>query len=548
MFGDMDRQHDKGCYSYETQMAEEVNELLNDLKSSLHNCEPRRIGDKLLDFLLCLIRAARKLGSRVFDWFILVNQELFCDVILICAAIAQKQVLDQVRLSEPMRRFDYHTFYNLNKDVDLRNMSLVYYIIDYVRTFNDWGVGGLQDFWKKLSNTLLPSHWWQSMLRYLTTVLPHIHGGSWIVLYQARRYLKAWRTFGDYRRSMNPSPNKLNEVVKTHAAKALLDVYQTENAARYRVLLNSADRKRVAAKHLDTTNSRYLKFDRLVNLQQLDRRTRQNVVRECQQFWAHDEIVKLKRWLDDGLPAVHLVRGMFHFSGLCMYPSSRLIDKFLRAALKTKSGLDGDEVVGNYLEYAIGRPQIRTPVKVFDFFSLDGISFPHLCILCPMLSRENTCLVQKKFNDLTKYGYKYNLWKNYKSFLRYGFRVNVNSLSTSKHLKSTIRTFIKGTLPKMEKDQSVFLYAHLTNCHRLSELPLKIIFQFHGIDRSYEYAREKMEKKRQKYALQQKRYLERKGRKIDNDNKGSSPRNCIEQSTLTTMYQKVITLLSEIQG
>lgn len=218
--------------------------------------------------------------------------------------------------------------------------------------------------------------------------------------------MKTCRTFGDFQRSVNPTPSKIDEVVKTHAAKALLDIYHTENAARYRILLNSPERKRVVAKNLQNHNSRYHSNTiHSVVLQLLPRAKRQNVVRECQRFWAQDEIAKVERWMDEGLPAIDLARGMFHYSRICMYPSSRMINKFLLSAFK-KSGLDGDAIVGHLGD---SFSSSRTPVKVFEFFSQDGISNTHLHILGPMLSRENTNLVQQKFNDLTKYGYKHNI-------------------------------------------------------------------------------------------------------------------------------------------
>lgn len=131
----------------------------------------------------------------------------------------------------------------------------------------------------------------------MTTASPHIHGGSWIVLTHARSHLRNFRTFSDFRR-MNPNPSKLDDVVKTYAAKALLDTFQTENAARYRLLLNSQERKRVIAKNLNNTYSpHYLNTLHSVNLSQLPRGTRQNIVHECQRFWAHDEIEKIKRWI-----------------------------------------------------------------------------------------------------------------------------------------------------------------------------------------------------------------------------------------------------------
>lgn len=496
---------------FEIQMVEKVNAITSDLITTPPSFKPRKVGDKLLDFLLCLIRAARKLGHRVFEWFSKINKEQFCNVVIMWATIAQKQTLDQVRLGGPMRPFDEDTVYDFHKGVDLRNLSIVYHLIDYIGTFDAWSLENLK---KTLDDILSSSNQSQRLLRYMTTASPHIHGGSWIVLSQARSYLRTFRTFGEFRR-MNPESSKIDEAVKTYAAKALLDTFQTQNAARYRMLLNSSERKRVVAKNLNNSHSRhYLNTLHSVNLQQLPRGKRQTIVNECHRFWAHDETDKIKRWMDEGLPAVDLARGMFYFNRLCMYPSSRMINTFLTAAAKTTSGIDGDAIIG-HLESFVGpvHSQLRTPVKVFQFFSQDGISSPHLHILGPVLSRDNTNLVQQKFNDFTKYGYKHNLWKNYKSFLRYGFKVNVQELHIKEHLKKMIVTFLTKSLPEEIKDRSVYLYAHLKKFHNLSELPLTIIFQFDGIHRWYEYARSRMELKRQKSVMQQERYKELKGRK-----------------------------------
>jgi len=150
---------------------------------------------------------------------------------------------------------------------------------------------------------------------------------------------------------------------------------------------------------------------------------------------------------------------------------------------------------------------------VFEFFSLDGISSIHLHILGPMLSRENTNLVQEKFNDLRKCGYKHNLWKNYKSFLRYGFQVNVHHLNIKEHLKKMIVSFLTKALPQEVKNRAIYLYAHLKSTHQLSELPLTIIFEFGGIHHLFWYARTRMEHKRKKSAVHQQKFLERKARK-----------------------------------
>jgi len=71
--------------------------------------------------------------------------------------------------------------------------------------------------------------------------------------------------------------------------------------------------------------------------------------------------------MDEGLKPVDIARGLFRFSNLCLYPSSRMIDNFLVAAHKTPYRLDGDAIIG-HSEHQVGLIDMRTPVKVFEYF------------------------------------------------------------------------------------------------------------------------------------------------------------------------------------
>jgi len=82
MSEDLNKNDDAKWAIYEAKMASKIDELTSDLITTLPNSKPRRVGDKLLDFLLCLIRVAGKLGRRDFAWFSQVNQEQFCNGIL----------------------------------------------------------------------------------------------------------------------------------------------------------------------------------------------------------------------------------------------------------------------------------------------------------------------------------------------------------------------------------------------------------------------------------------------------------------------------------
>ena len=53
------------------------------------------------------------------------------------ATIAQKQLHDQVRPGGPMRTLAKDTAIDIDDGVDLRNLSIVYHIIDYFGTFEE---------------------------------------------------------------------------------------------------------------------------------------------------------------------------------------------------------------------------------------------------------------------------------------------------------------------------------------------------------------------------------------------------------------------------
>jgi len=509
----LDSDREDALTIYETKMAEKVNKLIGDLMRILPKSNHKRVGDKLVDFILCLTSIAQKLGSRIFGWFIKVNRQQFCDVMILLTAISQRQLLDQLRREDTMGRSQQDSN-DFDKHADFRNMSLVFHVIDYVVTFDDWGLG---DLVRKLDWILSSSKNSQRILHYMVKASPHIHGGSWIALTQARSYLKICRTFGDFRRLMNPTRHKFDEVIRTHAEKALLDIYHTENALRFRALLNNPDRQQIVAKTLKICHTRpYLSTLYCVDLQELPRNKRKAIVSECNRFWAQDEVQKLKRWLDEGLPGIALARGMFHLSGLGMYPSARMINAFLNTASKTKSGLDGDAIIGCTM-HSLGSSPLRKAVKIWEFFSQDGISFTHLHMLGPVLSLANTKLVQQRFSNLTKYGYKCSLLNNYKSFLRYGFQVEVDKLKIKEDLRKVIATFTRKALPLEVRNRSLYLYSHLTNCYHLSDLPLQLVFQYEGIDHLFKFVRANLEKRREKILLRRQQYRERVDRKTELD-------------------------------
>jgi len=91
--------------------------------------------------------------------------------------------------------------------------------------------------------------------------------------------------------------------------------------------------------------------------------------------------------------------------------------------------------------------------------------------------------------------------------------VNVDQLHIKEHLKKMIVSFVTKALPQEVKNRAIYLYAHLKISHKLSELPLTIIFEFDGIHHWYEYARARMEHKRKKSVLHQQKCEERKARK-----------------------------------
>ena len=54
MSGDLNKKDDAWCAIYEAKMAAKINELTSDLITTLPNFEPRKVGDKLLDYLYVL--------------------------------------------------------------------------------------------------------------------------------------------------------------------------------------------------------------------------------------------------------------------------------------------------------------------------------------------------------------------------------------------------------------------------------------------------------------------------------------------------------------
>jgi len=111
--------------------------------------------------------------------------------------------------------------------------------------------------------------------------------------------------------------------------------------------------------------------------------------------------------MKEGLRPVDLARGMFRFSYLCMYPTSRMIDIFLMEAFKTPHGLDGDAIVG-HIEEEDDFTRLWIPVNAFQYLCMNNVSCTYINILGPSLSQANSQFVQRKFNDFTKYGYQNN--------------------------------------------------------------------------------------------------------------------------------------------
>jgi len=484
-------------------LARKVDRLCSELVLTMPYQKPLRIGDILVKLLLVLIRAARKFGIKAFKWFDRVNKEQFCNVIIMWATITQKHLLYQ---SRGHSRFAYPMF-KIQGGPDPRNLALVYHTIDFIGTFDSWH---LDDLVKTLNAILSSSQQSQRILRFMTSATPHIHGGSWMLMTKSRATLKNYRTFSDVQRSKNLTPEMMDKVVKEYATKAALDLFQTENAAQYRMLLNSTERKSLVAKCLRWGYNPHT-YDE-VNLLHLANGKRMQVVGQTQPLWDNYIIPKLKRWMDHGVEPIELARGLYHYSNIGMYPSRGVVNAFLAAADKTEAGIDGDAEIGQMKQH-VGTTRRRVPVTVLEYFLLEGISAKNLYILGPTLSKENSELVQQKFNRLWKLGYDRKKWKNYRSLLLYGFEINVDRLNIKLQVKESLKEFINQKRPLEVRDRAVYLYYLLKVVCNISDLPINTIFEYDGVTEHIVAARARLEYKRKKRIAMSKRNYWRRRRK-----------------------------------
>jgi len=314
---------------------------------------------------------------------------------------------------------------------------------------------------------------------------------------KSRLALRNNRTFSEVQRSMNLKPEKMDEVVREYATKAALDLFQTENAAQYRILLNNMERRNFVAMCLPYQfGHRAMRYDE-VNLNYLPNGKRMQVVRKTQPFWDSNIIPKLQSWMDHGVEPIEIARGLYHFSNIGMYPSKAVVNAFLEAANKTKTGIDGDAEIGRTKQH-VGPTRRLVSVTVLEYFLLEGISANNLYILGPTLSRENNELVQQKFNRLWKLGYRSKKWKYYRSLLRYGFKINVDQLIIKNHVKTSLKEFISRKHPRVMKSRATYLYYHLKVVCNISDLPITTIFAYDGSAEYIVEVRKRLEVKRVK--------------------------------------------------
>jgi len=473
-------------------LARKVDSISSEIVLTMPYQKSDKIGDSLLRLLLVLIKAARKLGIKAFKWFNRVNKEQFSNVIIMWATILQKKLVQKSRENSRWPS----TKYMKDGGPNPRNLAMVYHTIDFIGTCDSWRLDNLL---KTLNAILSSSQQSQRILRYMSSASPHIHDGSWVMMMKSRSALKrkSNRTFSDVKESMNLTPEMLDHVVKDYATKSLLDLYQTENAAEYRKLLNNIERWHLVSRCLPNQYKTYGSKYNKVNLFHLSRGKRTLVVEATRKFWDLSTVTKMQMWMDQGVEPIELVRGLLHFSTLGMYPCERLVDAFLQAARNTCAGIDGDDEIGQMVQQIRGRRR-RKSVSVLEYFLLDGISAKNLYILGPTLSRENNELVQSKFNKLWKIGYGYQKITNYRSLLQYGFKVNVGRLTIKNQLKKDLKGFINRKNPREVKERAVFLYYCLKMTCNMSELPITVIFLYAGISEHILFARNRLESKRLK--------------------------------------------------
>jgi len=433
-----------------------------------------------------------------------------------------------------------------------RNLALVYYIIDFLGTFDSWGLGDLLD---TLNNILSSSQDSQRIIRFMCDASPHIYGGSWVMMKKSRIALgqKKNRTFSDVQRSLNlypelldEVPELLDEIVKDYANKCLLDLYQTVTAAEYRMLLKSIERKCVVLKCLPHLYSSKGTQIRKVNLFYLSKRKRTFLMDQTRQFWDVNIIAKMQMWMNHGLEPVELVRGLWQFGSLGMYPSVRVVDAFLEAARQSEWGIDGDEEIGQTVQQTRGSRRRRS-VSVFEYFLVNGISARNLHILGPRLSAANSEVVEYKFSKMCNLGHQNRKWKNYRSLLEYGFKVNVGQLHVKNRLKKSLEVLINQKHPREVKDRALYLYYYLKMACNVSDLPITTIFAYVGISEHITYARNRLESKRVRAENYCRRLKRKRGLEIANDDRKHKRQRtaCMKSSNAYQMIGATKTVFGE---
>jgi len=199
-----------------------------------------------------------------------------------------------------------------------------------------------------------------------------------------------------------------------------------------------------------------------------------------------------------------------------MYPSARVVDAFLLAARRSEAGIDGDEEVGQMVQHTRGSRQRRS-VSVLEYFMVDGISANNLRILGPYVSTKNNHMVQQKFSKMCNLGHNNRKWKNYRSLLQYGFKINVKQLSIKNRFKQCWKVLINQKHPREVKARAVYLYYYLKMACNISDLPITTIFSYVGISEHIAYARNRLETKRQRAENYCSRLKRKRGLEIAHD-------------------------------
>lgn len=286
-------------------------------------------------------------------------------------------------------------------------------------------------------------------------------------------------------------PFVLSTLVKIYCELALLDLFKTEVSSIHWAIKRDPERLQIL--YGDKTKPQAQSSHFRGGLMSLKGRKRQ-LAKTLQKFWPDMFRTSVRRWITMmGLSPIEVAKGLFHFQWLCMRPTAQMVSDFMLASSHSPFGIDGDLPVGSKTN--------GKAVRAWQFFCFEGegLSLDHLHILGPTMNEENNKFVKRKFQEITKVGYKNRIWHKHKSMLRYGFILEPNKvpeLNLKVNVKKMVDKFLRTELPEEFKMRAIFLYRHLKTEHLISDLPLAEIFKYANLHHHWDFARQHVENQR----------------------------------------------------